>query len=73
MSKPKVAITLQHWDSTCSDGCCSDHGINITVNGTEVTNYGNQDHILIRSILEHLGYEVIITGLDEDGEESWMG
>jgi hypothetical protein len=72
-NKPFVTVTLQPWDYTCGDGCCSESGQKVTVNGVEVTDYGNQDHVLIRSILEHLGYKVEIIGLDSDGEVAWGG
>jgi hypothetical protein len=74
MSKEKVNITMKRWDYTCGDGCCSDSGTDVTVNGVKVTEYGNIDYILISSVLNALGYDVDITFLDEDDEEvsTWV-
>ena len=71
MSNKKLTVTLKPWYYTCSDGCCSEYGTTVTVNGISVTDNGDQDHVLLTAILNHLGYDVDIIGLDQDGEEAW--
>ncbi|MGD9678165.1 MAG: hypothetical protein AB7V16_07350 [Vulcanibacillus sp.] len=71
MEKQKLVIKLKPWEYTCSDGCCTEYGLDVFVNDVKVTEYGDQDHILVSSILNHLGYDVEIIGFDEDYNESW--
>ena len=66
-----MKIALQPWEYHCSDGCCSEYGTKVYIDDELVTEYGNQDHVLLRSVLEHLGYTLEIVGLDEAGEETW--
>ncbi len=52
----EVEIEFKEWDHTCGDGCCSDYGTDIIVNGEKVTEYG--DHSLektIKLILDKIG------------------
>lgn len=54
----KIKITLNEYDTTCGDGCCTDYGTIATVNGVEMP-FRNQDApTIITQILEHLGYDV---------------
>lgn len=71
LSKEKLKITLKPWYYECADHCCSDYGSHVTINDILVTDNGDQEHILLQSVLNHLGYEVEIIGLNKDGEESW--
>ena len=68
-----VVIGLQHWNYECGDGCCSEWGTNVFVNGVQVTSAGDQDHLLLSSILNALGYDATIVGIDEanSNEEIW--
>ena len=58
----KIEITVEYYDYYCGDGCCSDHGVDVTyeVDGIEV----GQDRLpdfestTAESILTALGYEV---------------
>ena len=66
-----MKIELQPWHFICADGCCYEHGIVTKVDGVEVSLFGNQNRILLGSILTHLGHNVEIVGLDVGGEVSW--
>lgn len=69
-----MKIELKPWNYECGDGCCSESGVDVYVDGVYITDHGEMEHILIRSLLDHLGYkEIEIIGFDIDGEESWDG
>ncbi len=53
-------ITLEEYDSTCSDGCCYDYGTITTVNGVELECHNTDTESIVKQILEHLGYNVTI-------------
>jgi hypothetical protein len=38
MKEGKVLIEIKEWDYTCGDGCCTDYGHRISVNGVECEN-----------------------------------
>lgn len=58
----KIEITVEYYDYYCGDGCCSDHGVDVTyeVDGIEVGQDRLQDFdpTTAESILTALGYEV---------------
>lgn len=64
----KVEITFKSWDYHCSDGCCSEYGTSILLNGKEVEHHDNEQHdnrflgddaeSALKSVLKALGYEV---------------
>lgn len=61
-----MKITLKEWDHTCGDGCCTDYGTQILIDGKEVEHYdkdivvntyvGCDVEVALRSVLKHLGY-----------------
>lgn len=74
--KNKLKITLEHWDYTCGDGCCTDYGVKLYLNDKELehpnpeqwnNNYIGQDvETALESVLRELGYEVEITQTHSD-------
>lgn len=66
----KVKITLEEWDYTCADGCCSDYGTKIYLNGKELEHpntevdyngyVGSSVDTALLAVLKELGYEVEI-------------
>ena len=67
MTNKKLKITLKEWDYTCGDGCCTNYGTQILIDGKEVEHYdeevvvnayvGCDVEVAIRSVLKHLGFE----------------
>ena len=56
--KEKLKIELKDYIYECGDGCCTDYGTIVKVNGEKMP-YHNQDvGTILRQVLEHLGYEV---------------
>lgn len=70
MKKPKLYIELIEWDSTCGDGCCTNYGTSIKLNGEEVEHYdedqvinayvGSDVEVALKSVLKKLGFEVTV-------------
>jgi hypothetical protein len=58
--KPKVKIELNEYCHTCSDGCCTDYGTNVVVNGVDMPLNNQDTATILTQILEHLGYDVEI-------------
>lgn len=58
----KIEITAEYYDYYCGDGCCSDHGADVTykVDGIDVGRDRLPDFDLAtaESVLTALGYEV---------------
>lgn len=58
--KNKVKIELNEFCHECGDGCCTNYGTVVKVNGVEMP-FQNQDaQTIVRQVLEHLGYDVEI-------------
>ncbi|WP_296683194.1 hypothetical protein [Flavobacterium sp.] len=65
-----VKITIEEWDYTCTDGCCTDYGATIYLNGKELPHpnpeiihngyVGMDVGLSIEAVLKELGYEVEI-------------
>ena len=62
----KIEITFKHYESYCADGCCYDYGMVTKVNGEELDFRNEDTEIIVRGILEKLGYEVEIENIYED-------
>jgi hypothetical protein len=73
MSK-ELKIKIEDWDYTCTDNCCYDYGVRISINGVEVEHpYSTKESPIpndyigidvqtaIHAVLKHLGYEVEMT------------
>lgn len=66
----KLKITLEDWDYTCSDGCCTDYGTSLYLNGEKLEHPDSEQHYngyigmdvgtALRAVLKKLGYEVEI-------------
>jgi hypothetical protein len=64
----KLKITLESWDYTCGDGCCTDYGTKLYLNDKELehpdpeqwnNNYlGDDVETSLHAVLKELGYEV---------------
>jgi hypothetical protein len=57
-------IELEDWTYSCGDGCCSDFGTRLVVNGEELTDYfeGTSDEII--GLLKSLGvnFTLVVSG-----------
>jgi hypothetical protein len=71
MERKKLKVELKPWAWDDDEGS-SDYGTDVFIDGVEITSAGDQEHILIRAILDHLGYDCEIIGYDYEGEESWQ-
>ena len=60
MNKEKLNIDIQEYYHTCSDGCCTDYGTIIKVNGVELPSHNQDAYTILKNVLEFLGYEVEI-------------
>ena len=60
MDKQKLKIDIQEYYHTCSDGCCTDYGTIIKVNGVELASHNQDAYTILKNVLEFLGYEVEI-------------
>ena len=54
----KIKIELDEYDYDCADGCCTNYGTVVTVNGEELTSHNKDVSTIIRNILSHIGYDV---------------
>lgn len=53
-------ITLAEYDYDCADGCCTNFGTVVKVNGVEMELHNQDTATIIEQILTHLGYQVQI-------------
>lgn len=58
--KEKLIIELNEYCYKCSDGCCTNYGTVVKVNGTEMPFHNQDTKTIIEQILQHIGYEVDI-------------
>jgi hypothetical protein len=60
--KKEVVITFTAWTSHCADGCCTDYGTELTVNGIKAESPYIGDNVAqsIEFVLQQLGYAPII-------------
>jgi len=66
----KVKITLEEWDYTCGDGCCTSFGTKMYLNGKELEHpnpevddnsyVGDNVTTALLAVLKELGYQVEI-------------
>ncbi len=68
----KIKIGLKSYEYTCGDNCCYEQGESIYINDEHIgdISLASIPDALV-SVLSHLGYDVSIEGLDEDGEIDW--
>lgn len=65
-----ITITIKPYHYECGDGCCTEWGETILVDGVEAAS-GPCEHNRLIDLLEHLGFSVTIIGQNEDGEDVW--
>ena len=67
-----IKINIKPYEYECGDGCYYDRGDIIYVDGEQLGDipYSSVENAL-QLVLSHLGYEVKIEGLNEDGEVTW--
>ena len=58
--KEKLNIDIQEYYYNCSDGCCTDYGTIIKVNGVELPSHNQDAYTILKNVLEFIGYEVEI-------------
>ena len=56
----EVNIILEEYMTTCGDGCCTDFGTIVTVNGVETPSRNDDTETILKEVLEHLGFKVNI-------------
>ena len=66
MTNKSLKITLKEWDYTCGDGCCTEYGTQILIDGKEVEHYDEEQvvnayigcdvEVALKSVLKHLGF-----------------
>ena len=54
----KLKIELHSYVYNCGDGCCTDYGTQVRVNGVEMDSRNEDAATIITEILTHLGHEV---------------
>jgi hypothetical protein len=69
----KIKIGLKSYEYECGDHCCYEQGESIYINDEHLEDISSASiaDVLI-SVLSHLGYDVSVEGLDEDGEVDWV-
>jgi hypothetical protein len=65
-----ITITIKPYYDQCSDGCCTEFGETILVDGVMAAS-GPCEHNRLIDLLKHLGFSATIIGKDEDGEDAW--
>lgn len=66
----KHKISKKHYTYSCGDGCCDEEGCEWYVDGKFVHRSPCEDNGWL-AVLEELGIDVQIVGLDKDGQEIW--
>ena len=61
----KLKIELHSYVHHCGDGCCTDYGTQVKVNGVEMDSHNEDVATIITEILTHLGYEVEVVETDD--------
>jgi hypothetical protein len=69
MDKQKLKIDMHEYYHNCSDGCCTDYGTIIKVNGVELNSHNQDAYTILKNVLEFLGYEVEINETFEGNNE----
>jgi len=54
----KLVVELHEYSHSCSDGCCTDYGTMVKVNGVELPFHNTDTYTIVEQILKHLGYDV---------------
>lgn len=62
----KVKIELQDWYHECGDGCCTEWGTDIFVNGELMESNREDLDSALKEVLTHLGFDVEIVRKPQD-------
>lgn len=55
----KIKIKLEEWSYDCADGCCTNYGTDIYINGKKIEGEdGTSNQQLLEVVLRELGYEI---------------
>lgn len=60
----KLIITLDDYCYNCADGCCTNYGTVVKVDGVEMPFHNQDVKTILEQVLQHLGYDVQITQTD---------
>jgi len=63
-NKAKIKITLDDYCYNCADGCCTNYGTIVKVNGVEMPFHNQDVKTILEQVLQHLGYDVEIIQTD---------
>jgi hypothetical protein len=66
MSKLKIEVV--QWTHDCADGCCTDYGIDVFINGEEVSSRTEDITQILSNVLEHLKIDAEIKYTYEDDD-----
>jgi hypothetical protein len=69
-SNKKHKIGVKEYSHKCGDGCCDEQGKEWYVDGELVHGSPCEDSGWL-AVLQKLGIEVELVGLDEEGKETW--
>ena len=69
MDKQKLNIDMHEYYYNCGDGCCTNYGTIIKVNGVELPSHNQDVYTILHNVLEFLGYEVEINETFEGNNE----
>lgn len=59
-------IVFEHYQYTCSDGCCDEYGVNVYINGFNLNCDGSDVEQVVRSLMEFLGVEDVNIKINYD-------
>ena len=62
----KLKIELHSYVHHCGEGCCTDYGTQVKVNGVEMDSRNEDAATIITEIRTHLGYEVEVVETYDD-------
>jgi hypothetical protein len=66
----KHKISKKYYDCQCGDSCCDECGFEWYLDGEFVHRSPCEDNGWL-AVLQKLGIDATLVGLDEDGEEIW--
>jgi ABC-type proline/glycine betaine transport system substrate-binding protein len=61
----ELDINFHEYSYSCGEGCCTDYGTITTINGVVLEDNTSEYTVIIKQILEHLGYKVNITTTED--------
>jgi len=59
----KVVIYIEDYFYDCADGCCTNYGTIVKVDGIEMPFHNSDTKTILEEVLRHLGFEVEIIDL----------